>query len=87
VTGQQELAQCVSRFATVIISDSNVALTDAQKVALSEALLEDVYAHGVELPTWEEIQEFVMGDDDGEVPESLMVRYPTVQEFLEEVLT
>lgn len=71
---------CAMELCYALCSDSGIPVLDTEKPMLV-ALKRDIAA-GASLPTKEDIDGLVMGDDDGEIPEALTRRYPRVNRFI-----
>lgn len=65
-----------------LYSDSRVRVEEHR---LAHALFMDLEKNGDHRLTDEEIEELVMGDDDGEIPDRLIKLYPNVNAVLNEM--
>ena len=70
----------------VLFSDSRISIDAVQ---LLVALEHDMGARGStpptgELPTTEEIELLVLGDEDGNIPEELIKRFPQTHELIKD---
>lgn len=68
----------------VLYSDSHVELDIKQVLsALRKDLIVSQSLSGLVIPTREEIELLIMGNEDGEIPEVLQERYPLLNALIE----
>lgn len=74
-----EIKKAVERINNVLEADSNFKIVESQ---LHMALIGDVLHNGGHLITEEEIDELIMGDDDGNVPPKLKRMFPRINKAI-----
>ncbi|MCR4285945.1 MAG: hypothetical protein NUW00_03580 [Candidatus Kaiserbacteria bacterium] len=74
-----EITLAVNKINDVLWADSRVRVKESQ---LLTALSTDVRLNGGCVPTDEEIDALVMGDDDGDIPPDLKRQFPRTNQVL-----